>query len=72
MDQYIDTTTMDTFELTIKFNRFEWEAYLNGKEISNLAQIKLDLTAHSIRSIEDVQLVFNYESLVCPNQEKVI
>ena len=72
MDGYIDYPTMDTFELTIKFDHCGWDAYLNGKEIANLAQIKLNLTEHFIQNMEDVQLIFNYASLVCPNPEKVI
>lgn len=72
MEQYQYDPVLDEFELKIKFTRSGWHAFLDGTEMRNLAQIKLDLADNRIRDADDVQLVFNFGSLICPNSEKVI
>lgn len=72
MEQRQYNPAIDEFELKIEFTRGSWHVFLDGKEIQNLAQIKLDLADNHIRDLDDVQLVFNFGSLICPNSEKVI
>lgn len=72
MEQRQYDPMIDSFELKIEFTRGAWHAFLDGKEMRNLAQIQLDLADNRIRDLNDVQLVFNFGSLICPNSEKVI
>ena len=72
MEQNLSDIMLDGFELSIKFSKGSWYAYLDGKEMRNLARIKLDLADNCIKDLNDVQLIFNFGSLIGPNPEKVI